>query len=63
MMTTEEDDRLDTQTSAHSATIILTTTQQIDNPLACTDLTSMKVTFGVRKSAGFLGTDATSVLK
>lgn len=63
MMTTEEDDRLDTQTSANTATIILTTTQQIDNPLACTDLTSMKIKFGVRKSAGFLGTDATNVLK
>ena len=59
MMTTEEDDRLDTQVSSQSATIILTTTQQINNPLACTDLSSMLVKFGLtpREKGNFLGTD------
>ena len=45
MMTTPDEDALDTQPASETATIILTTTQQIDNLLACSNLNSLRVQF------------------
>lgn len=45
MMTTVDEDALDTQPASETATIILTTTQQIDNLLACSNLNSLRVQF------------------
>jgi len=52
MMTTAEEDAFDTSPASHTATIILTTKQQINNILACSDLTSLRVKFSDPEKRG-----------
>lgn len=54
MLTTVDEDALDTAPASQTATIILTTKQKINNILACTDLTSMRVKFGVRSPSTWI---------
>jgi hypothetical protein len=52
MMTTAEENAFDTEPASHTATIILTTKQQINNILACSDLTSLRVKFSDPEKRG-----------